>query len=97
MSRIKFNPEINLGHLVQLFGFVLAVVGLYYAMDKRVSILEQSIVVQRSQLTEVIRAVDDNSKSIVRLVTLQEQSHLRDTWTQERSRAVDEWKRKGVN
>jgi hypothetical protein len=95
MPRIRFNPEINLGHLVQFFGFVLAIVGLYYAMDKRVSILEQNISSQRIQLTDVIRAVDDNSKSIIRLVTLQEQNS-RDKWTQER-RPVDEWKRKGVN
>ncbi len=88
MPRIRFNPEINLGHLVQLFGFVLAVVGLYYAMDKRVTILERGNATQASQLTELVRIVDENSKSIVRLVTLQEQDRGR-------PRVADTWKRKG--
>ncbi len=70
MPRIRFNPEINLGHLVQFMGGLFALAGLYFALNTRVTILEQASVAQARDLGKLVEAVDANSKSIVRLVAL---------------------------
>lgn len=74
MPRIKFNPEINLGHLAQLIGGLGVLFGLYYSMNTRVALLEAQSNAHSGQITKLVETVDQNSKSIVRLVTQQEHS-----------------------
>lgn len=40
-SRLRFDPTINLGHLITFVGFLLAGFGAWSTLDKRVVVLEE--------------------------------------------------------
>lgn len=41
-NKIKFDPTINLGHLLTFVGFIVAGFSAYQTVDKRVSVLEEN-------------------------------------------------------
>lgn len=41
-SKIKFDPTINLGHLLTFIGFIVSGFLAYQSMDKRIAILEEN-------------------------------------------------------
>lgn len=63
---IRFDPTINLGHLLTFFGFIFVVMAAWSTMDKRVTILEENKLLQKqidvsqdSRNTEVAQQVRD--------------------------------------
>lgn len=67
-----FNPEINLGHIVQLFGGLLVLVGLYYTLDKRISLLEVNVSANTVQVQSLTKQAVETSIAQARLITLLE-------------------------
>lgn len=51
MGYFKFDPRIDMGHLITFVGMLLSVAAVYNSMDKRLTILEESSRVQASQLS----------------------------------------------
>ena len=52
---VRFDPTVNLGHILTFVGFIIAGLGAYGIVDKRVSILEEARHVQ----TSIDRKQDD--------------------------------------
>lgn len=69
---IRFTPEISAGHLMQAACLVFAVVAAYFALDKRISILESQNPKQ-SVAAEKVVTVEANIEMIER-----QQESLRD-------------------
>lgn len=44
---VRFDPTINLGHLLTFFGFIFVVMAAWGTMDKRVTILEENKLLQK--------------------------------------------------
>ena len=43
MSELKFDPTINLGHILSLGGILFALVGSWYLMDYRLTGVEKAV------------------------------------------------------
>lgn len=41
-GRVRFDPTINLGHIITFFGFLVAIFTAWSTLDKRVVVLEES-------------------------------------------------------
>lgn len=53
--RIRFNPEISMGHLMQAVCIIFAVATAYFSIDKRVSILESVDPTQRLAAEKIVK------------------------------------------
>jgi len=53
--RIRWNPEISLGHIIQAGCLLVAVTGAYFTLDKRISSLEVDNERQSNAATTVVR------------------------------------------
>lgn len=82
-GKVKFDPTINLGHVLTFIGFLVAIFTAWVSLDKRVVILEQGftkqIVIDQHQdrivdtkITVFKESLDDIKKSIERLSNLME-------------------------
>jgi uncharacterized coiled-coil protein SlyX len=41
-NRFKFDPTINLGHIITFIGFIITCFTIYQSLDKRVAMLEEN-------------------------------------------------------
>lgn len=71
MRRVKFNPEVTLGHLLQIGGFLALAVTTWIAIDRRVTGLEirQSYVeIRLEKIENVTRLGIENQNDIVKIL-----------------------------
>ena len=54
-ERPRFDPTINLGHLISLGGVIITIVGGWYVMDHRLSLLERNFDKLSSAVVEWVR------------------------------------------
>lgn len=75
---VRFDPTINLGHLITFVGFLLAIFAAWTSLDKRVVVLEANQIAQTQRdnhqdyllnqhSTQIKEALADIKKSIQRL------------------------------
>lgn len=60
-ERPRFDPTINLGHLISLGGVIVAIVGGWYVMDHRLSSLERNFEKLSNAVVEWVR-LDERMK-----------------------------------
>ncbi len=63
-NRPRFDPTINLGHIITFIGFIAAGMAAYNGIDKRLALLEQFRVMQVSRDAEQDAAVQAQSADI---------------------------------
>lgn len=70
-NRVKFDATINLGHVLTFLGFMATGLGMWQAMDKRVTILEETRTLQGvvdhkqdNELTDTKKTVREDLKEI---------------------------------
>lgn len=63
--RIKYDPTINLGHILTFIGFILAIFASWTAMDKRIVVIEARMDAQtlKDQAQDAERALIRNYTS----------------------------------
>ena len=54
-ERPRFDPTINLGHMISLGGVIITIVGGWYVMDHRLSLLERNFDKLSSAVVEWVR------------------------------------------
>lgn len=71
--RVKFDPTINLGHILTFVGFIATGFGAYSLLEKRVTVLEVHIVraqadnaTARAELRETTKEMRDDIKEVQR-------------------------------
>jgi len=62
--RVVFNPEINLGHILQVIAFLAAAFVAYGALDKRVTITEVQMTTAAERYNELKSDIRDVQRSI---------------------------------
>lgn len=79
--RIKFDPTINLGHILTFVGFLATGFGAYTLLERRVTILEerslraiQDSSAARVELKEATREMRDELREVQRTVNQLQQS-----------------------
>ena len=48
-GKFRFDPTINLGHLITFIGFVIGIAAAYNTLDKRISVAEVQIAAQSTK------------------------------------------------
>jgi hypothetical protein len=51
-GRVRFDPTINLGHILTFAGFVIGAVGMYTTLDRRITTLEVHDNIQAVETTK---------------------------------------------
>jgi len=75
---VRFDPTINLGHILTFIGFVVAIFAAWTSLDKRVTVLEEGRVMQAQvdrhqdqvlgqQMTAIQRSLDALKSEIQRV------------------------------
>jgi hypothetical protein len=67
MSNPRFDPTINLGHLISLGGVIITIVGGWYVMDHRLTALERNFEKLSVAVVELVR-LDERLKDFARRV-----------------------------
>ncbi|MFD2754283.1 hypothetical protein [Comamonas terrae] len=74
-SRVKFDPTVNLGHVLTFIGFMTAGITAYGTLDKRVSLIESQAAIasshvrdQDSRLKETLSDIRADVKDLQRTV-----------------------------
>lgn len=70
---VKFDPTVNLGHVLSAMAMLAAVIGSHVALDKRVVVLEEKAAVavarsveQQAEQKEAIREIRSDIKDVQR-------------------------------
>lgn len=79
-NQVTFDPTVSLGHIITAITMLCAALAAYYALDKRIAILEenrsyqqQKDALQDSQVSEKFSSVKEDLSDIKR--TLREAKH----------------------
>jgi hypothetical protein len=66
-DRPRFDPTVNLGHLISLGGVIVTIIGGWYVMDHRLSALERNFEKLSVAVVELVR-FDERLKEVARRV-----------------------------
>ena len=68
---VRFDPTINLGHIITFFGFLVAIFTAWSTLDKRVIVLEENrrvqLAIDQAQDARQAQSTDQITSAIVRL------------------------------
>lgn len=70
MSKIKFDPVINYGHLIQLIGFVTVIVVGYFAMRSDITLLDARMAKVETTLERLALLIITDAKQEERLLSM---------------------------
>ena len=69
--RIRFNPEVTLGHVLQLASFFAVVTAMWFNMDKRIASIElrqDFATEERREMKRVLNALSESQVLLTRTV-----------------------------
>lgn len=64
MNKIRFNPEINLGHVLQAVVGISVIMSMFYNMDKRLTVVE----LKQTYAETALKVANDNSAKMLALI-----------------------------
>ena len=68
---VRFDPTVNLGHIITFFGFLVAIFTAWSTLDKRVIVLEENrrvqLAIDQAQDARQTQSTDQITTAIVRL------------------------------
>lgn len=76
-SGIKFDPTVNLGHILTFVGFILAILAAWQNLDKRLIILEENRNLQAQVDRSQDARLDDRTRHISEVLSEIKNSILR--------------------
>lgn len=63
-NKPRFDPTINLGHILTFLGFITTGIGAYWTLDKRLSVLEERAMLITSSQREQAATVKESVQEI---------------------------------